>query len=130
MAAVAGASKEIKVDSSKIQKTIQGKACHHCFEDLDAIIETALKGELHARWKCRTEEGRWVMKEGIEVRHGPRKEVYVIWIKMSIAAEEYALQRSNVLGSMEVLGDIREEILHITAGCNICYREAQRGEGW
>jgi hypothetical protein len=47
-----------------------------------------------------------------------------------IAADEHALQRMGVLGSMGVSCDIRKEVLHIAVAHKTRYcREAQAGEG-
>ena len=108
-------SPRFRSTAESVQKAIQGKGRHHRFGDLGAAIARAppVKGELHARWECRTQEGRLIVNQGVDIRNGPRKELKMI----SRVANERTLQRPNVLGSVNVSHNRHKAIMHAPAVC-------------
>lgn len=109
--------RNVQVFCNKHHKALQKKGRHHRIEDLEACIALAPKGELHACTECRAEKDRWVVNQGVNVRHGPRKELEAT----IVVSDEDTLQRLNVLGSMGVSCDIRKDSLHVTAVSKTVY---------
>ena len=117
---------------SKRHEAIQGKALHHHVEDIEAFIgiKPAIvpNGECNPCRERRGKQGRRVVRLGVDIGHGPSKDVYVIIFTVDI----YALQRYGVLRSMGVLCDVGKKFLHFATvretGGECC--ETQPCEGW